>query len=142
MSRAGPHPRRPCHTPSTRARHLTADASVSASGPTPQDGVADLRDIDDSRPQSPEGGGEGGGGTGEPPALADSMCSVSSEVDEEVAGLTRQLAELDLQTHILSDLINQIKARQPPAQQQLGASVSSLAESEDGGYVPFTPPST
>jgi len=56
--------------------------------------------------------------------------------------LTRQLAELDLQTHILSDLINQIKARQPPPQhEQLGASVTgSIASSEEDNhdaYVPF-----
>ena len=64
-----------------------------------------------------------------------------AEAEAEVAEVEGRLAQLELQQHVLADLIHQIQARQPPPPGTLQPSASvqsSCSEAEDSGYVPFS----
>ena len=69
-----------------------------------------------------------------------------AEAEAEVAEVEGRLAQLELQQHVLADLIHQIQARQPPPPPpgalRPSASVasvqSSCSEADDSGYVPFS----
>ena len=122
------------------AAHTAKEAAAEAKRGSPggDDGLLPDRhrtsSIDSALPDSIDGEEEEGPG------------EEVAEAEAEVAEVEGRLAQLELQQHVLADLIHQIQARQPPPPPpgalRPSASVasvqSSCSEADDSGYVPFS----